>query len=147
VSGVVVLVTGGRDFADAALLCATLDKIHNETPILRLFHGGCRTSDYGPFVGADGLSHRWALTRGVTSVPCPVWEEEWTRIGPAAGPIRNRKMVHAAVELADRLHCESACVAFHTGGPGTRDCMRQARGARVRVLEVGSGDGAPENRS
>jgi hypothetical protein len=131
----IVLVTGGRDFADEALLYATLDGLYEQSFFRRLIHGGCRDADDQPFRGADGLADRWARVFGVAIEAYPVSNAEWTRLGKKAGPLRNGLMVKRAGELANKFGVEALCVAF-PGGRGTADCMRQARGARVRVLEV-----------
>jgi len=138
----IVLVTGGRDFADEALLYATLDRVHAETPILAVIHGGCHERGKSEFCGADGLADDWAKSRGVRVEPYPVSDEEGERKGKRAGPERNGFCVGRLATLAGSLGAEKLCVAFPTGGPGTRDCMRQARGARVEVVVIEGGEHA-----
>jgi hypothetical protein len=134
-SGLVVLVTGGRDFADESLLFPTLDEIHEDTQILALIHGGCHERGKTDLCGADGLADKWAKARGVPVEDYPVSDEEWEHKGRRAGPERNGFMVGRLATLAGSLGAEKLCVAF-PGGRGTADCKRQAKAARVRVVKV-----------
>lgn len=111
-----VLVCGGRDFDDRALVFATLDHINAETPITAIIEGGAR--------GADRLAYEWSRDRPLTIYTYPA---DWKRLGRAAGPIRNRDM------LADGN--PDLVVAF-PGGPGTAHMVGLARKAGVRVVEV-----------
>lgn len=109
-----VLVTGGRRYADRARLFAVLDAIHAERSIDVVIDGACPT-------GADELAHQWADDRGVEHLP---FRADWPRYGPAAGPIRNERMVHEGAP--------DVVVAF-PGGRGTRDCVMRARDAGILV--------------
>ena len=40
-----VLVCGGRDFADTSLLADEMAKLHRETPIATVIHGGAAGAD------------------------------------------------------------------------------------------------------
>jgi hypothetical protein len=110
-----VLVCGGRDFTDWALLKDTLDGLEPMQASV-IIHGAAR--------GADTLASCWGKLRKV-----PVWafQADWEKHGHAAGPFRNAQMI--AEGLPDLV------VAF-PGGRGTADMVRQARGAGVRVIEV-----------
>lgn len=113
-----VLVTGGRKYEYANdRVPEVLDAIHGVDPISLLIHG-----NYG---ATDLAAHAWAISRGVKPAP---EDAEWTRYGPAAGPMRNQRMIDT--------HCPDLCVAF-PGGPGTRDCASKMRkaGIPVRVVE------------
>lgn len=113
-----VLVTGGRKYEYAAeRVPEVLDAIHGVDSITLLIHG-----NYG---ATDLAAEAWAVSRGVKSAPT---DAEWTRFGPAAGPMRNQRMI-------DEYHPDLG-VQF-PGGAGTRDCgnkMRKA-GIPVRVVE------------
>ncbi len=112
----VVLVCGGRDFADYEYLCMVLDKLHAKIGTFMLRHGAAR--------GADSLAERWAESRGLPFEPCPA---DWDTYGRAAGPIRNREMLKdGAVSLV---------VAF-PGGRGTADMVKAARERGIKALEV-----------
>ena len=106
-----IIVTGGRDYADAKKLFAVLDSIR---PTL-VMHGAYR--------GADTLADDWAKSRGVKCKPFPA---DWTAHKKQAGPIRNSRMIAEGADLV---------VAF-PGGTGTADCVCKARAAGIEVLEV-----------
>jgi predicted Rossmann-fold nucleotide-binding protein len=111
-----VLVCGGRDYANRALLFRALNVAHAVKPIDLLIHGGAR--------GADALGAAWALANGIEAQCFPA---DWKADGRAAGPIRNRRML---VEGKPDL-----VIAF-PGGRGTADMKRQARNAGVTVVTV-----------
>ena len=52
-----VLVCGGRDFSNAALLTSVLDDLHHARGFTLLIHGGAR--------GADALAAQWAGLRQI----------------------------------------------------------------------------------
>ena len=106
-----VLVTGGRDFNDSAYVFDKLDMYARLFGISVLCQGGAS--------GADSAAHQWALSRGVPSVTV---EAEWDRYGTAAGRIRNQKML--------TTFKPDVVIAF-PGGPGTRDMVGRARGAKL----------------
>lgn len=111
-----VLVCGGRDYADELHVFDVLDELWRDRAVEQVIHGGAS--------GADSLARRWANYREVPHVPYPA---DWMRYGPAAGPLRNQRMLdHAKPDLV---------VAF-PGGTGTADMVRRAKAARVEVLEV-----------
>jgi len=111
-----VLVCGGRDFDDAALVYATLDRIHRERGITGLIEGGAR--------GADTAAYSWAKVHDLHD---RTYRADWNKHGKAAGPIRNAHM------LADGN--PDLVVAF-PGGNGTAHMKRIAREAGVEVLEI-----------
>jgi YspA, cpYpsA-related SLOG family len=112
-----LLVCGGRDFADAALLYATLDEVHREFTVQLVIEGDAD--------GADRLAGRWAMARDVA---LQVFPALWKIHGHRAGPIRNQQMLDEGKP--------DLVVAFPTGGPGTRDMIARARrnGFAVRVI-------------
>lgn len=127
-------VTGGRDYADRRRVREVLGLLRVVDPTL--VHGDAS--------GADHLAKAWAEEQ-------PDWEldpfeadwgrecDELCRHGlwrprrrdgstycPAAGPIRNARMVNSGLDLL---------VAF-PGGKGTEDMIGRARAAGVLVLRV-----------
>lgn len=110
-----VLVCGGRDFRDRNLVFTTLDALQPQPWLI--IEGGAR--------GADALAQSWALDRRVTRLTYPA---EWNKHGPAAGPIRNARML--AEGKPDLV------IAF-PGGAGTADMVAKARAAGVEVIEIG----------
>ncbi len=111
-----VLVCGGRDFGDRDLVVNTLSGLwETRGRISAVIHGSC--------AGADTLADDWALWNGVVSHP---FVAQWTRLGRAAGPIRNQQMLDEGKP--------DLVVAF-PGGRGTADMVRRARAAGVEVVE------------
>lgn len=117
-----VLVTGGRNYGDAAKVDAVLGKLHAEAGIERIIHGDA--------TGADALADRWARAHGIDVAAYPVTDEDWETFGTFAGPRRNKAML---IEQPDVV------VAFPTPGAknkGTNSMMRIARAAGVQVVEI-----------
>jgi len=110
-----VLVTGGRDFDDRALLTDALDRLHAQHGFTVLIHGDAS--------GADRLSGEWAASKGIQVEARPA---DWKKHGRAAGPIRNSQMLDEQPELV---------IAF-PGGKGTADMVRKAKQAGLKVMMV-----------
>lgn len=116
-SGLRVIVCGGRDYTDVARLFETLDSLDREEPFSLIIEGGAR--------GADAMARAWSKKRLLR--PSRQYNAEWHRFGNHAGPIRNQRMIdHGKPDL---------CVAF-PGGNGTADMVRRAKAAGVRVIEI-----------
>ena len=117
-----IIVAGGRDFTDYALLSETLDAIlekyiESETSIVS---GSCR--------GADALGERYAREHGIPVVRFPA---DWQAYGKAAGPIRNRKMAEYAAE------CDGMLVAFWNGeSRGTASMIRLAEKYGLQIKTI-----------
>lgn len=112
-----VMVTGGRDYSDAAKVFHALDAIHTRRgPITLLIEGGAS--------GADRLANTWARLRGI---PLTTFQADWARSGKRAGPERNRRMIQEA---------RPELVMAFPGGAGTADAVRQARAANIEVLDL-----------
>lgn len=109
-----VIVCGGRDFDNVSAVRHALTAAHAKRPITLLIEGGAN--------GADKLAREWAKAEGV---PCETVHADWKRYGPAAGPLRNSKMLE---------YKPDAVIAF-PGGRGTADMVRIARQAGVKVWE------------
>jgi SLOG family YspA-like protein len=108
-----VLVTGGRDFADRDAVFKALDTVLRKYPNTTVLHGACPT-------GADAHAQAWAVDRERPFVGVPA---EWGRRGDSAGPIRNSLLIG---------YLPDACIAF-AGGAGTSDMVRKARAAEIPV--------------
>lgn len=115
-TGIKVLVCGGREYRDWERLKGALDALHARKPIGLIVCGGA--------TGADELAARWAHIR---NIPTRVYPAEWERYGRKAGPIRNQQMLEE--QQPDRV------VAFR-GGRGTSDMVNRALRAKVRCLFV-----------
>lgn len=81
-----VLVTGGRAYTDKACVWRTLDEVDRARRIDKLIEGGAE--------GADRFAHEWWVERRGTK-PW-TFEAKWDQQGPAAGPIRNKRMLNIA---------------------------------------------------
>lgn len=105
-----VLVTGGRDFANPAMVRLALSAVPSSAVLI---HGAAR--------GADSLAaEQWAAWgRAVEAHPA-----DWNKHGKAAGVIRNQKMLDSGVDLL---------VAF-PGGRGTADMVARCHRAGVPIL-------------
>lgn len=112
-----VLVCGGRDYADDRRLCATLDRVRAKHPEMWLMHGMAR--------GADSLAGLWAATREVPHIVVPAeWSKDETK--KKAGHLRNARM---------RDLGPNAVVAF-PGGAGTRGMVLLAEERSIPVMKV-----------
>ena len=111
-----VLVCGGRYFEDRSMLWRVLDMLHEQHQFSVVIHGMQR--------GADRLADHWA---SFNKIPAYRFHAAWTQYGNAAGPIRNAHML--AKGKPDLV------VAF-PGASGTKDMMRKALAAKVKVLKV-----------
>ncbi len=112
-----VLICGGRTFSDSDLMRTTLEKLIAERgPITCLIHGAYR--------GADQLADYWAKKTGT---PLERYPAEWHALGPAAGPIRNARML--------KQGRPDLVVAF-AGDKGTADMIEKAKRAGVPVMRV-----------
>lgn len=108
-----VIVTGSREWADPDRIYKAL---FDARPSL-VIQGGCHT-------GADMYARAWAR---VQRVPCKSYDANWQKHGRRAGPLRNGLML--------RSHPDALVLAFPLDGPGTKDCVRQAKRAGMHVIE------------
>jgi len=93
-------------------------------PITVLIHGGAN--------GADRLADQWARGHGIN---VQVFPAEWTRLGKAAGPIRNEQMlVEGKPDAVAAFPSNSRVV--RPGRSGTQDMVNRANDAGVEVFEV-----------
>jgi YspA, cpYpsA-related SLOG family len=109
----IVLVTGGRYYANAAALQGALQRL---SPSL-VIQGGAS--------GADALARAWCAAMGV---PCRTYEADWTK-GRKAGPLRNQRMLDEG---------KPDVVLAATGGRGTADMIHRALKAHLRIIMVGA---------
>lgn len=118
-----IIVTGGRDFTDAACVDRVLDTLHQEQPITVLATGAAR--------GADRLAEEWA-ERKMPRVHLRSYPADWGKHGRAAGPVRNGRMLDEERAFMGGVRI---VVAF-PGGRGTEDCIRQAKARGLVVCRV-----------
>ena len=110
-----IIVCGGRNYNNVAHVWRELDRIHEQTPISAVMHGGAN--------GVDAIARDWAVGQGVTRYIC---KADWVKHGKAAGPLRNARMMEWQPDFV---------VAF-PGGKGTQDCVAKARVAGIKVIEI-----------
>lgn len=113
---ILVLVTGGREFADSARVATVLAGMQSRHPGFAVVQGGAR--------GADRLAREWCLAHGV---PCFTVDACWDYYGRhRAGPVRNQWMLD---------YFDISFVVAFPGGTGTADMVRRARRQGVEVYE------------
>lgn len=111
----IVLVCGGRKFANRLMLEEQLDALHAKHKFKLVVHGNA--------LGADTLADVWAQSRGVHVARVPAL---WEKNKFSAGSIRNRTMLLLGPKLV---------VAF-PGGNGTADMVKLAKKHEIKVLEI-----------
>lgn len=105
-----ILVTGGRDYANAALVHSVLQEYDDPTIIV------------GDAKGADTLAKESAESLGFRT---EVFFASWSMYGKRAGPIRNAEMISQNPDLV---------IAF-PGGKGTADCVARAEKAGIPIRD------------
>ena len=112
-----ILVCGGREFDNWALLSCTLDYEFD----IRLREN---VVIHGDAKGADFLASVWAVDRGVEEERYPA---DWKKYGKSAGVIRNQQMLDEGKP--------DLVIAF-PGGRGTADMISRAQkdGVKVEVI-------------
>jgi len=115
-SGLRVLVCGGRDYCNAMQFVHCVCAILNKRGIDCIIHGGAP--------GAGSMAGKFAEWM---KIPTQVFPADWEKHGKAAGPIRNALML---------LEGKPDLVVAFAGGKGTADMVKKARQAGVEVLEV-----------
>lgn len=113
------LITGSRDWVEAAFLWDHLDRLLvslNGRPLL-VVHGRCRT-------GADAFAGAWVSRAKARGAPVEVEEHpaDWS-LGRRGGGVRNAAMVAAGADI---------CLAYiRNGSPGATGCARLAERAGI----------------
>ena len=107
-----VIVTGGRDYDDWAMLQEVLNFINPDVVV----QGGAW--------GADQMAVDWAEYNKKEFL---TFNADRNKHGRAAGPIRNKEMLQA--------NPKAVVVAF-PGGAGTANCVRTAVELNMIVLQV-----------
>lgn len=127
-----ILVTGSRNWTDKHAIGRALFDQFLESPVGASFvvvHGDCPT---GADAQAKAIIEAWG--RNNSHIHQESHPADWDTHGKAAGPLRNQEMVDLGADV---------CLAFPLGDSrGTRDCMRRADAAGIRVIDLG---GAPSD--
>jgi hypothetical protein len=109
-----ILVCGGRDFNNDALLNETLNQ--HKCDDLTIIEGGAKGADLGAL--------HWARHN---AVPVETYRADWDKYGKRAGYIRNVQMLNEGKP--------DLVIAF-PGGKGTQMMIMLAKSAGVPVVEV-----------
>lgn len=131
-----LLITGSRSWTDYATIDAELAAVWHQwgrPPDIVLVSGGCPS-------GADRLCELAWERKGWAVERHPVPREDWHRIGPAAGYVRNEQMVNlgadacrAFIAPCEKRDCREP--GFH-GSHGARHCARLAEAAGMDTYRV-----------
>jgi hypothetical protein len=125
-----ILITGSRTWTDELIIIRELSKFPSGTIII---HGAAR--------GADSLADRIAKSFGFVTRPYPVTPEDWEKIGPRAGILRNSSMLSHEHPDSDGIQID-LCLAFTDdylkNSRGTHNMVQQATraGIKVKVVET-----------
>lgn len=111
-----VLITGGREFNDLAMMFDVIAEIHVLYSIDYLVHGNAR--------GADKLADKVADELGINRIAFPA---NWTKFKLGAGHIRNKSMI-------DMIPIDLV-IAF-PGNNGTANMKTQADKREIDVIEA-----------
>lgn len=116
-----VLVCGGRDYNDRDTIHNTLCRIDAELgPITCVIHGAATGADHEGMIWAQMMAT--VPGRKITHAP---FVAEWDRLGRAAGPVRNARMIEEG---------KPDLVLAFSGGRGTADCVKRATAAGISVI-------------
>lgn len=110
-----LIVAGGRDYRLTEEDKDFLDRVHRELRITQVVEGGC--------TGADTGGNYWAKSVGLPVATFAISREEWSRVGPSAGPKRNHKMAQYATEGGPDT---PAALVLFPGGSGTQSMFNVA---------------------
>ncbi len=109
-----ILVCGGRDFKDYALLISTLDP----------YKRGITLMITGVAPGADRMADEYARKNNIDRALFP---PNWVKHGKRAGPIRNQYMIDL---------CKPDLVIAFPGGRGTANTTQLAEIAGIEVISI-----------
>lgn len=119
-----VLVCGGRNFSNRALLFARLDDLLNMQGIFKDVPERITVLIHGAQRGADICADLWARTNGIKIEKYPAM---WRMYGPFAGPMRNALMISQG---RPRIG-----VAF-PGNKGTADMVNKLKLAGIKTYHI-----------
>jgi hypothetical protein len=126
-----VIVTGSRDWRDAASVWTPLNALLGHYRRIVVVHGLCPD-------GADAHAESWLQENVGPHVRPGRFPADWARHGGQAGFIRNGVMVRAGADLvlAFANPCRRRrpwCPPGEHPSHGTADCVKQARGAKIPI--------------
>lgn len=109
-----VIVCGGRNFRNSTF-------IENHLNTINITEMAC-----GGAPGVDEIAYNWAKSK---NIPVKVFPAEWDKFGPAAGPIRNKKML-------EEFKPDCVIGFLYGSGPGTANMLNQAQKAGIGILKI-----------
>jgi hypothetical protein len=122
--GLIVVVTGSRDWVDRNRVVAVLDELEPDMVV----EGGAK--------GADRIARDWCDLRGVTCVEVPAL---WGSLGKKAGQVRNKSMLNIARQLASVNKDDLLVVAFplpQSKGTTMMISLARQKGLEVHVVDL-----------
>ena len=118
-SGIRLLVCGGRDNDDNKTIFARLDYIHAVKGVSFVMHGGA--------AGADAAAYTWARGMGIEQ---KTFSADWKQYGNKAGPVRNTQLLYEGKP--------DYWIAFPRAngeyGSGTLDMMKKLKTANIKGM-------------
>ena len=119
--GALIVVCGGRDYADSAHVDSVLDGLQPRAVVPGACGVDADRPQWARLRGADRLADAWCARRQVPVIRVPA---RWSALGRRAGVVRNQQMLD--------LYHPALVVAF-PGHLGTADLVLRARAAGVPV--------------
>lgn len=116
----IVLVSGSRHWKDEQLVIDVLSKFPSGTTVV-----------HGDAIGADTIAHVVAEELGFKIVKYPVSRDDWKKMGKAAGPIRNKKML-----LETNPDVVVAFLDESASSPGTKNMIKTAESYGYEVIVI-----------
>lgn len=118
-----VAIVGCRDYNNYTYFKEKIEEWINE-------HGPIDSIVSGGATGVDTLAEKYADENNIKKIIYPVSEEEWHRLGFAAGPIRNTKIINEL--LTSPNHCHVIALPSKKS-KGTYDTIRKANNKKIPV--------------
>ena len=95
-------------------------------------HGPIETIISGGATGIDSLAEKYADEYQIKKIIYSVSKEDWYKLGNAAGPLRNTKIIN---ELSDITNCH--VIAFPSKkSKGTYDTIRKAQNKKLPLTVI-----------
>ena len=118
-----VAIVGYRDYNDYTYFKQKIDEwVKVNGPIKTIVSGGA--------TGVDSLAEKYADEKGIQKIIFPVSKEEWRKLGLAAGPLRNDKIIKELEKDLSSAHV----IAFPSKkSKGTFDTIRKVQHKKIPV--------------
>lgn len=131
-----VIVCGSRNWTDAEVIRADLDRLTQRYEDILVIEGGAP--------GADRIAGEWCEVGAV--LPCRLVlhqqiPADWEKHGKAAGPIRNQQMLERLLRFQEEGWDVAVWAYPLPDSRGTKDMINRAWGAGVPVWVLGERTG------